>query len=58
MLDFCGCYNAMDASEKLVAKYLAHRGYMDVIYEPDGNVPPDFLVNGCIAIEVRCYVPE
>jgi len=26
---------------------------MDVIYEPDGNVPPDFLVNGRIAVEVR-----
>ncbi len=43
----------MDASEKLVDKYLAHRGYTNVVYEPDGNVPPDFLVNGRIAIEVR-----
>src|SRR5207249_2318292 len=31
----------------------AHRGYTDVRYEPDGNVPPDFLVNGRIAVEAR-----
>ncbi len=43
----------MDASEKLVAKFLAHRGFTDVVYEPDGNVPPDFLVDGRIAVEVR-----
>jgi len=23
------------------------------VYEPDGNTPPDFLVNGTIAVEVR-----
>ena len=28
-------------------------GYTDVVYEPDGNVPPDFLVEGRIAVEVR-----
>jgi len=43
----------MDATEKLVADFLAHRGYTDVVYEPDGNVPPDFLVEGRIAVEVR-----
>ena len=43
----------MDATEKLVADYLAHRGYTNIIYEPDGNIPPDFLVDGTIAIEVR-----
>ncbi len=43
----------MDASEKLVFEYLKHQGYTDIIYEPDGNIPPDFLVNGRIAIEVR-----
>lgn len=43
----------MDASEKLVSDFLAHRGYTDVVYEPDGNVPPDFLVDGRIAVEVR-----
>ncbi|WP_239797687.1 hypothetical protein [Candidatus Nitrotoga arctica] len=43
----------MDASEKLVQDHLHHRDYVDVVYEPDGNVAPDFLVNGAIAIEVR-----
>lgn len=43
----------MDATEKLVADHLVHRGYTNVLYEPDGNIPPDFLVNGDIAIEVR-----
>jgi hypothetical protein len=43
----------MDASEKIVANFLAHRGYVAVVYEPDGGVPPDFLVDGHIAVEVR-----
>jgi len=43
----------MDASEKLVADHLAHRGFTNVIYEPDGNVTPDFSVDGNVAIEVR-----
>jgi hypothetical protein len=43
----------MDRTEKLVSEHLAHRGYKDVVYEPDGNIPPDFLVDGSIAIEVR-----
>lgn len=43
----------MDATENLVEKYLKHRGYVDIVYEPDGNIPPDFLVDGHIAIEVR-----
>jgi hypothetical protein len=43
----------MDASENIVNEYLKHQKYEDIVYEPDGNVPPDFLVNGRIAIEVR-----
>jgi hypothetical protein len=43
----------MDATEKHVHDYLVHRGFANITYEPDGNVPPDFLVNGNIAIEVR-----
>lgn len=43
----------MDASENLVHQHLVQLGFKDIIYEPDGNVPPDFLVNGTIAIEVR-----
>ncbi|MER9177774.1 hypothetical protein NKH72_30155 [Mesorhizobium sp. M0955] len=46
---------AMDDSEKHVADYLASKGYESdrVVFEPDGNVTPDFLLNGHIAIEVR-----
>jgi hypothetical protein len=43
----------MDSSEKLVDAHLRHRGFTSVVYEPDGNVPPDFLVNETVAIEVR-----
>jgi len=43
----------MDTTEKVVEDHLKHLGYTDIVYEPDGNIPPDFLVNGTIAIEVR-----
>jgi hypothetical protein len=43
----------MNQSEKWVQEYLTYRGFSDIAFEPDGNVPPDFLVNGTIAIEVR-----
>jgi hypothetical protein len=42
----------MDTAEAQIQKNLINR-YSDVIHEPDGNVSPDFLVNGTIAIEVR-----
>jgi hypothetical protein len=43
----------MDQCETWVREYLMFRGHQNIIYEPDGNVPPDFLVDGRIAIEVR-----
>lgn len=43
----------MDAAEALTEKFLQHRNFTSIVYEPDGNVPPDFLVEGNIAIEVR-----
>ena len=43
----------MDTSEQLVESYLHSLGYSEIAYEPDGNVPPDFLVNRHIAVEVR-----
>jgi hypothetical protein len=43
----------MDRSERIVSEYLSYRGFRDVVHEPDGNVPADFLLNGCIAVEVR-----
>jgi hypothetical protein len=43
----------MDDSEKAAKLHLEYLGFECIVYEPDGNVPPDFLVNGRIAIEVR-----
>lgn len=43
----------MDKSEKQVEAYLRHLGYQNMRFEPDGNVPPDFLVDASIAVEVR-----
>jgi len=43
----------MDRSERVAYEYLLFRGHLDVVYEPDGNIPPDFLVDGHIAVEVR-----
>ena len=43
----------MDDSEKVANEYLLNLGLGTVVYEPDGNTPPDFLVNGTIAVEVR-----
>ncbi len=45
-----GC---MDAAETAVETYLHQNGYSDIVFEPDGNVSPDFLINGSVAIEVR-----
>jgi hypothetical protein len=43
----------MKPEERWAQEYLEHRGFEDVVFEPDGNVTPDFRVNGNIAIEVR-----
>jgi hypothetical protein len=43
----------MDDSEKIAHDYFVHCGFHDIVYEPDGNVPPDFLLHGSIAVEVR-----
>src|SRR6266478_2972630 len=43
----------MDDSEKVANEYLLNLALAAVVYEPDGNTPPDFLVNGTIAVEVR-----
>lgn len=43
----------MDAAEAHVREYLRHCGHEKVDHEPDGNVPPDFLIDDRIAIEVR-----
>jgi hypothetical protein len=43
----------MDRSEQLVKQHLESRGFTEIVFEPDGNVAPDFLVDGRIAVEVR-----
>ena len=39
--------------EILAEKWLEHMGFQSIVYEPDGNIPPDFLVDKRIAVEVR-----
>jgi hypothetical protein len=43
----------MKPEENIVWEYLLDRGFREVVYEPDGKVPPDFVVDKRIAIEVR-----
>ena len=43
----------MDPTEKHVYAHLVHRGYSDIVYEPDGNIAPDFLLNKRVAVEAR-----
>jgi len=42
----------MDQSEHIAKNYL-ESCYSSVRYEPDGNIPPDFLIDNNIAVEVR-----
>ncbi|MCF8504084.1 MAG: hypothetical protein K9G59_04155 [Caulobacter sp.] len=43
----------MDRSEQLALEYLQSLGLGDIIYEPDGQTTPDFVIDGRIAVEVR-----
>ena len=43
----------MRRSEKAVDRFLRGLGLGDVRFEPDGNVPPDFLVDERVAVEAR-----
>lgn len=43
----------MDEAETLSEAFLRLQGFHSVEYEPDGNIPPDFLCDGQIAVEVR-----
>jgi hypothetical protein len=42
----------MDVAEAHTEKYLRHLGFTNIVHEPDGNVSPDFVLNGRIAVEV------
>jgi hypothetical protein len=43
----------VDPADDFVRQHLESRGFASIRHEPDGNVPPDFLVDNRIAIEVR-----
>lgn len=43
----------MKPDERIVLETLMGLGYSDVCYELDGNIPPDFVINGSIAVEAR-----
>jgi hypothetical protein len=39
--------------EKIAYDYFITMGFKKIYHEPDGNIPPDFLLNESIAVEVR-----
>jgi hypothetical protein len=43
----------MDSTEAVARRFLTNCGFVDPVFEPDGRCPPDFLVAGSIAVEVR-----
>jgi hypothetical protein len=43
----------MNEDEEIARRHLVNLGFDFIEHEPDGNITPDFLVNGNIAIEVR-----
>jgi hypothetical protein len=40
-------------SDQWAYEYLVDRGFANIVYEPNGNVSPDFVVEGLIAVEAR-----
>ncbi|MFW5794862.1 MAG: hypothetical protein ACOCV1_05220 [Bacillota bacterium] len=43
----------MNKTEMIAKKFLKYKSYSNIIYEPDGNIPPDFSISNNIGIEVR-----
>lgn len=43
----------MNLDEEIARQHLEHLGFRDIVREPDGNITPDYLVDGKIAVEVR-----
>jgi hypothetical protein len=43
----------LDAAEEAAFRHLCATCTSSIVYEPDGNIPPDFLVDGRVAVEVR-----
>jgi hypothetical protein len=44
---------SMDLVEKIVNRLLSDMGFKSIEFEPNGNIPPDFVIDGKIAVEVR-----
>jgi hypothetical protein len=42
----------MKREEKIANDYFISEGFNKIQHEPDGNIPPDFLLNDSIAVEV------
>lgn len=43
----------MNADERIAQAALHQMGFTQIRFEPDGNIPPDFLLDDRIAVEVR-----
>jgi len=43
----------MNFDESVVFNYLTNEFFENIMFEPDGNIPPDFLIDNAIAIEAR-----
>jgi hypothetical protein len=43
----------MNDSENIAFAHLKFRGFTNPVFEPDGQVTPDFVLDGRIAVEVR-----
>ncbi len=43
----------MNKEESIVKQHLESLGFTDIIHEPGGNIPPDFLIDNKVAVEVR-----
>lgn len=43
----------MKKEEKIALQYLESLDFENIVHEPDGNIPPDFLIDNKIGIEVR-----
>jgi hypothetical protein len=43
----------MKREEQIAETYLKSLGFMDVVFEQEGNIPPDFSLDGTVAVEVR-----
>jgi hypothetical protein len=45
--------NKIKPGEQVAIEYFTTKGYVNIIHEPNGQIPPDLLLNNSIAVEVR-----